>query len=142
MLFTLCEIFNICFYAFSYFVLGWTDQCLPVCEQPQRNEIEVLYMNFWMNIALQDGATPLFKAAHKGYAGLVELLVKHGASLGLLKVPIFPEFSFRSALAVSSRLCYNSVGRAVLVYATEHNVAPQSMSCKWQAGKGARLVWL
>lgn len=33
---------------------------------------------------LQDGATPLFKAAHKGHAGVVGELLKHGPELGLL----------------------------------------------------------
>ena len=34
----------------------------------------------------QDGATPLFKAAHKGHVDCVSDLVSHGASLGLLEV--------------------------------------------------------
>ena len=34
----------------------------------------------------QDGATPLFKAAHKGHIDCVSDLVSHGASLGLLEV--------------------------------------------------------
>jgi len=35
---------------------------------------------------LQDGATPLFKACHKGHLEVAEELLKHGASSGLLKV--------------------------------------------------------
>jgi ankyrin repeat protein len=35
---------------------------------------------------LQDGATPLFKACHKGHLEVAEELLKHGSSVGLLKV--------------------------------------------------------
>lgn len=34
----------------------------------------------------QDGATPLFKAAHKGYTHVVAELLKYKPSLGLLPV--------------------------------------------------------
>ena len=37
-------------------------------------------------ILLQDGATPLFKACHKGHLEVSEELLKHGASVGLLRV--------------------------------------------------------
>jgi hypothetical protein len=33
-----------------------------------------------------DGATPLFKAAHKGHSQVVALLLRHQPNLGLLKV--------------------------------------------------------
>jgi hypothetical protein len=36
--------------------------------------------------ALQDGATALFKASHKGHSGVIEELLKYKPSLGLLPV--------------------------------------------------------
>ena len=38
------------------------------------------------DLDFQDGATPLFKAAHKGHTDCVSDLVSQGASLGLLEV--------------------------------------------------------
>ena len=46
------------------------------------------YNNAILSI-FQDGATPLFKACHKGHVEVVEELLKHKASLGLLKVSWF-----------------------------------------------------
>jgi len=37
---------------------------------------------------LQDGATPLFKACHKGHIEVVQELLKHRPSLGLLQVSL------------------------------------------------------
>lgn len=37
----------------------------------------------------QDGATPLFKAAHKGHAAVVVELLKYKPNLGLLPVSFF-----------------------------------------------------
>lgn len=34
----------------------------------------------------QDGATPLFKACHKGHLDVAEQLLKHKPNLGLLQV--------------------------------------------------------
>ena len=37
----------------------------------------------------QDGATPLFKAAHKGHLEVVQELLKHKPDLGILQVSNF-----------------------------------------------------
>ena len=39
----------------------------------------------------QDGATPLFKACHKGHAEVVEELLKYNPNLAVLKVVLMCE---------------------------------------------------
>jgi ankyrin repeat protein len=40
-------------------------------------------------LLLQDGATPLFKAAHKGHTAVIGELLKYRPSLGVLPVSEF-----------------------------------------------------
>ena len=41
-----------------------------------------------VDMVLKDGATPLFKAAHKGHMEVVQELLKRKSNLGLLQVRI------------------------------------------------------
>lgn len=47
-----------------------------------------LELNIKVSVSLQDGATPLFKASHKGHSAVVGELLKYKPFLGQLSVSI------------------------------------------------------
>lgn len=56
-----------------------------ICQIFIRKQFEFLFSHLF-HIHLKDGATPLFKAAHKGYSAVVHELLKYKPNLYLLPV--------------------------------------------------------
>ena len=51
-----------------------------------KNNFVIILNRKIKDFKFQDGATPLFKAAHKGHSAVVHELVKYKPNLGLLEV--------------------------------------------------------
>lgn len=73
--------FNCCVYPVATVLPGYAHGCHCLITY-----VGLALTNCWSIDWLQDGATPLFKACHKGHVEVVLELLKYRPSLGLLQV--------------------------------------------------------